>query len=247
MANARSPQYPQIGLSEAIDKARLVWSKDYQSELPRAVIAEHMGYGSLNGKSLGIIAAVSRYGLLEGRGDATRVTDLAVRILAHQTGDSERAEAVLEAASAPALFREITEKFDGRSPSDQALRSYLLTRGFTLNGAEGVNRSYRETESFIAAETKGVDAEGSEKVVDAHSEPANLSTSAAATPSAEEEPSVIVPISPVASGVPTISMSDEGLVISAGVITSMSQFERLLKRLRAGKILLEEDESEFDD
>jgi len=41
------------------------------------------------------------------------------------------------------------------------------------------------------------------------------------------------------TGVPTISMSDDGLVISEGIIGSLSQFEQLMKRLQAGKVLLE--------
>lgn len=240
MAKARSPQYPRIGLAEAIDKARLVWTKDYQSELPREVIAEHMGYSGLNGKSLGLIAAVSRFGLFEGRGDQTKVTDLAVRILAHETGDDARATAVLEAAKSPSLFREISEKFDGNSPSDQALKSYLLTRGFTLGGAEGVIRSFRDTEIFVAEETKGLETADEETEEDtiADQEPQH----------ATSEEKRVDPVNyQEKSGVPTISMSDDGLVISAGVINSMSQFERLIKRLQAGKVLLEDEESENDD
>lgn len=43
------------------------------------------------------------------------------------------------------------------------------------------------------------------------------------------------------TGVPTISMSDDGLVISEGVISSLGQFEQLMKRLQAGKMLLEDE------
>ena len=238
MARSRSPQYPRIGLSEAIDKARMVWERDYQNALPREVIAEHMGYKGLNGKSLGLIAAVSRYGLFEGRGDQTKVTDLAVKILAHETGDEARTNAVLAAARSPSLFHEISERFHGNSPSDQALRSYLLTRGFTIRGAEGVIHSFRETEEFVASEKKALASttEEIENPVDQQSVSYPVETT--------EKPDTSMP-SPGSSGVPTISMSDEGLIMSAGVITSMSEFDRLMKRLHAGKALLEDEESDY--
>lgn len=229
MAKTRSPSYPIVGLGEAIDKARLVWSKDYQAELPREVIVEHMGYGSLNGKSLGILATVAKFGLLEGRGDNTRVTDLAVQILAHERGDRERVEAIEQASQAPKLYQEISDKFDGRSPSDQALKSYLLTRGFTISGAQAVIRAFRETEEFVEVEVSDYDSgsrhdpsEAPKMHVEHHQEAAR---------------SIVRP-----EGVPTISMSDAGLEISGGVIASLDQFERLMRRLQAGKVLLVPDE-----
>ena len=229
MIKKRSPQFPVVGLAEAIDKARLVWEKDYTSDLPRSVIAEHMGYSSLNGKSLGIIAAVAKYGLLEGRGDETHVTELAVQILAHEKGDPQRMRAVTEAASLPKLFQDINEKFDGRSPSDQALKSYLFTRGFTHTGVEGLIRSFRDTETFVQDETLGYDAEEVEDT--SEEEMQTLTLPPASSPQ---------PTTPL--GVPTISMSDSGLEISGGVISSLDQFEKLMRRLKAGKAMLDDDD-----
>src|SRR4051812_8555603 len=104
MAKARSPGYPTIGLREALEKVRLVYEKDYQNRIPRRVVAEHMGYNSLNGKSLGVLSAVSKFGLLEGRGDENYVSDLALQIIAHAPGTPERSQAIAEAASRPELF-----------------------------------------------------------------------------------------------------------------------------------------------
>src|SRR5688572_18372750 len=89
----RSPQYPAIGLKEAIEKATLVYNQDYQSATTKEAVASHMGYQSLNGKSLGVISALSKFGLLEGRGDQTKISDLAVVIIAHPPGAPERVEA----------------------------------------------------------------------------------------------------------------------------------------------------------
>ena len=157
MTKARSPQYPAIGLKEAIDKVRGVYESDYQNAIPRALVASHMGYQGLNGKSLGVLSALTKFGLLEGRGDDTRVTDLAVQIIAHPSGTPERGAAISEAAGKPDLFKELEGRFPGKV-SDQALRSYLLTQKFIPSAADAAIRSYRETKSLVGAEAGDYDS-----------------------------------------------------------------------------------------
>ncbi len=154
MAKARSPEYPAISLKEAIDRVKLVYDKDYQNRLPKKVIAAHLGYKSLSGASLPILYALAKYGLLEGRGDETRVSDLAVSIIAHPPGAAERVEALKRAAVLPELFAEL----DGRFPegaSEQALRSYLLTNKFIPSAADAAIRAYLETKSLVNQEMAG--------------------------------------------------------------------------------------------
>jgi hypothetical protein len=158
MAKARSPSYPAIGLREAIERVMLVYQKDYQNPIPRAVAVEHMGYSGLSGKSMGVLAALSKYGLLEGRGDNTRVTDLAVTIIAHPQGTPERAIAIQQAASLPELFADIETRFSGKA-SDQAIRSYLLTEKYIPGAAEIALRAYRETMQLVEEEKRAYDPE----------------------------------------------------------------------------------------
>jgi hypothetical protein len=159
MAKARSPGYPTIGLREAIDKVAQIYSRDYQNALPREVVAAHMGYQSLNGKSLGVLSALIKFGLLEGRGNETRVSDLAVKLIAHPPGTPERSEALQEAASLPGLFGELDGRFQGGRASDQALRSYLLTQKFIPPAADMAIRAYRDTKTLVEAEATPYDAE----------------------------------------------------------------------------------------
>lgn len=155
MARARSPEYPAMGLKEAVERVKLVYEKDYQNKIPKAVIAVHMGYKGLNGTSLPAIAALSKYELLEGRGDETRVSDLALAIIAHAPGTPERIEAVRTAATKPELFAELAEKFPHRKSSDQAIRSYLLTQRFIPAAADIAIRTYRETMQLVEDESAG--------------------------------------------------------------------------------------------
>lgn len=152
MAKVRSPSYPALGLKEAIEKVGSIFAQNYQSPVSRQVAATLMGYGGLNGKSLTVLGALSKYGLLEGRGDETRVSDLAVSIIAHEEGMPERGEAIREAASRPELFREIDARYNDGKASDAAIRAYLITQKFIPSAADAVIRTYRETKSLLKAE-----------------------------------------------------------------------------------------------
>lgn len=155
MSKARSPQYPAIGLKEAIAKIGSVYAKDYQNKTTRDVIAKHMGYDSLHGKALGVLSALAKYGLMLGRGEENYVSDLAVEILAHPKGSPERANAIKEAAAKPELFSELDSRFNGGKGSDTAIRSYLLTNKFIPSAADSVIRSYRETKDLVQEEVEG--------------------------------------------------------------------------------------------
>lgn len=155
MAKARSPDYPAIGLKEAVEKVSAAYAKDYQNKVSRVVLAEHMGYKTLNGKSLGVLSAIGKYGLLEGRADDTRVSDLAVTIIAHPAGSAERVAALKTAAANPELFAELDNRFQGGRVSDSAIRSWMLTQKFIPTAADTALRSYRETKQLVEAESGG--------------------------------------------------------------------------------------------
>ena len=164
MARTRSPQYPAIGLKEAVEKIAEVYEKDYQNKLPREVIARHMGYQGLNGKSLGVLSALNKFGLLEGRADESRVSDLAMSIIAHPVGTMERYTAIKAASGMPDLFAEIDQRFQSGKVSDQAIRSYLLTQKFIPTAVDAAIRSYRETKQLV--ETEAVDYDASQAKAD---------------------------------------------------------------------------------
>lgn len=148
----RSPRYPVIGLSEAIERVRAVYGKDHLNAIPKAVVAEHMGYNTLNGASLGVISAVSKFGLLSGGSDAMKVSDRALAILVHDTGDPARVEAVQAASRSPALFEELFTEFPNGA-SDNAIKSFLLGRKkFLPSAVPAAIRAFKDTLAFIQAE-----------------------------------------------------------------------------------------------
>jgi hypothetical protein len=154
----RSPNYPSIGLKEAITRVTALYKNQHTHWATREVVAKGMGYSSLNGASASAISALHKYGLLERQGEEIRVSDRALRILHPQSPD-EKAEAIGEAASEPQLFVELAAKFPGRLPSEEVLRNYLIRNGFSPGAVSGVILAYRDTRELVEAESGGYDSQ----------------------------------------------------------------------------------------
>ena len=153
----RSPNYPALGLPEAIEKAAGIYRTLHNHTAPREVIAKAMGYTGLNGASATAISALHKYGLLERSGEENKISDRALRIL-HPHSPAERAEAIREAAQEPALFAEIGERFPGKHPNDDLLRNYLVRNKFAPAALTAVISAYRETSDMVLREGVAHDA-----------------------------------------------------------------------------------------
>jgi len=151
MAKERSPNYPAIGLSDAIAALKALYGKERRTSVPGLVAAKAFGYSSLSGPARVKLAALKKYGLLDGdERSGLRVSELGMRILFPPNGDDEDA-ARRDAAMKPELFRSLYENFaDG---SDDALRSHLITKlHFAPTGARQVIAAFRDTIKFANLE-----------------------------------------------------------------------------------------------
>ena len=131
MPKHRSPNCPQITFLEAIEKGRKVYQKEHTHATPNTVVAADLGYTSLNGRSLTQLGALRQYGILEGSGDALRVTDDAVVYFEMDDGP-EKDAAIQRMIFAPTLFAELKENLT-HLPSEGNLRHSLITKGFLLD------------------------------------------------------------------------------------------------------------------
>ncbi len=154
MARVRSPNYPAISLPEAINRAKTIHSAEQHLAAPKTVIAKHLGYGGLNGASIKIISALTKYGLIEEvSDDKVKVSPRAVSIL-YPSNATEKETALRDAALQPALFAEIFEEWGGERPSDENLRAYLIRRNFASDALDRVIQAYHETMELVARESK---------------------------------------------------------------------------------------------
>ena len=145
MSRTKSPRYPNYPLSEAINNVDKVFDADRTVPLPREVIAKHLGYSGISGASDSKIATIVQYGLLERTGKAEmKVSQLAVDILLPEN-EAQKQAAINRAALKPPLFAEIWNHFEERIPTDVALRTYLLRRGFNDRAIDPIMKSFAPT------------------------------------------------------------------------------------------------------
>ena len=155
MARIRSPNYPQIELSDAIILADTIHKKEGTNFTSREALAELLGYSSVNGASDKKIGAMTAYGLLERNADRElRVSKLALSIL-HPESLEEKIDALMEAVTSPNLFREIKDKWPDTPPSDASLKSYLIRNNFNQNSVEQVISVFRSATALADPEKNG--------------------------------------------------------------------------------------------
>ena len=155
----RSPNYPAVGLGEAVSLAQAVWGREKRSYAADSVIVQAWGYAGLSGNARTKLAALRKYGLLEdgGNGDI-RLSDRAMHILHQPTDSAERLAALREAALAPELFNELHATYS--ESSDESIRSYLMTRkGFSDTGAEAAIKAFRDTQEIAKLRDMGTTLE----------------------------------------------------------------------------------------
>ena len=234
MARIRSPNYPAIGLREAIRRAQMVYAEDGQNPAPRDVLVKHMGFSSVNGASLVVLSAVTKYGLLEAAGDKElRVSDLAMAIF-YPDAEGERAEAIVSAADRPQLFQEIKERWPSRLPSDDSLKAYLARRGFSQKALDNAIKPYRETIELV----NEVSGEYNQPVSSETAQTTETQGSPVSQPQTSSEPRRrIIPPPPLPADEPMrVSITTSGLEVVAR-LSDREEIDELIQTLEAIKLL----------
>lgn len=241
MGRMRSPNFPILPLEEAINVAKAIWDKNRKAPIAREAAAKDVGYTGLTGRSMQVLGSLNQYGLVEITAKGlTRVTQLAENILIGFPEDVKQS-AIAEAGRTPPLFREIYDKFDGHIPGENAIRSFLLQRGFTNEGVEKALKSFNSTNRFV--EMHGVSESYGNEVEAASESPPE--------PSHQENRPVenlatIQPSDPLANAIRgrvplDFQLSMNGLEVS-GRTKSRSELERFISTLNTILPLIPEDQ-----
>lgn len=141
----RSPNYPAVGLGQAVQMAQALWNKEQRGIVLPEVAVQHWGYKGMNGPARTKLSALRKFGLVEDAGNGIRLTDRALAII-HRSSDYEKA--VEDATWAPEIFGEVAQSEVGDG-SDQNLLAYLKAKkGFSEAGARQFVEAYRDTLAF---------------------------------------------------------------------------------------------------
>jgi len=150
----RSPRYPAVSLSVAINGAHLLWTKDKRTAARGEALARALGYKGHSGPARTLIGAMRQYGLLEKQGRGLGPSDRAILIVRSTEGSREQLTAIRKAALAPDLFRDLYATHRGEPA--ETIKSYLtLRRGFTELGAALAVSAYRDTLSLAKLPVSG--------------------------------------------------------------------------------------------
>lgn len=149
----RSPEYPGIGLDQAIKLARILSEKEGKNATPVDVVVDHWGYSPGSGPGNTVLSALRKFGLVsyQGKGDDRRVklTDFADDILWRETNEPERIEALQSAALRPKIHFELWEQYGADLPSSKTLKMELVREyGFNPSVVDDFIGQYRETLEF---------------------------------------------------------------------------------------------------
>lgn len=149
MAQKQSPGYPNFPLEKAIYLAGQVFEKDRKNAIDRDVAAQHIGYSGSSGAADKSLATLAHFGLVEKAGKGQlRVTQTLVDIL-YPDSEHDKREALLAAGFAPAIFREIRERFEDGVPSEGALKGWLMRENFLDRAINPVTKAYLSTMHYL--------------------------------------------------------------------------------------------------
>jgi hypothetical protein len=142
----RSPNYPIIGLEEAVRRVRRLYQAEGQTDVPREAALKHLGYDADSGTARAMLSALRKFGLLDYRDGKIVVSSRAVDILEFGQEHSRHLQALKAAALAPDVYSQLVAKYrrGGRLPSDVSLRPVLIADlGFNPKVADSFLKDFR--------------------------------------------------------------------------------------------------------
>lgn len=254
MSRARSPKYPSLTLDQAIDTVKEIHNKERTNSIDRDVAAQALGYSGISGRSATVLAGLNQYGLLRRSGkNEVQVTDRAVEIL-YPDSPETKFHALQDAAREPELFQRIFERFPDGTPSENALKAFLVKEGFTNAAIPAAIKAFQET--FLFLENEG----GYERNLIADNSPLESTENQQVVDFPMYQNSNTKPQSQnfleVAGGVgASIQFANKRIALS-GVIETREQADELIATINALKNMLRSEEAtkgnvagseEFDD
>jgi hypothetical protein len=146
----RSPNYPAVGLREAVERVRKLYETDGKAGAPPEIAAKHIGYSSAHGHAMSVLAALKKFGLVGEVGGRLAPTQAALEIINLPDSDARRRKALKESALSPALYKELAENHRTTGlPAPDSLEAELVTyKGFNPKAVGGLVKDFMDTLDF---------------------------------------------------------------------------------------------------
>src|SRR5262249_34937014 len=93
----RSPNYPAVGLRDAVERVHVLYKKDGRAGSLLEAAVKHFGFSSPHGQAMTIVSAMKKFGLIEDRNSRLIPSPLAIHIIEY-THERERQQQTLQEA-----------------------------------------------------------------------------------------------------------------------------------------------------
>ncbi len=162
----RSPNYPTVGLREAVDKVRQLYEMDGKAGAPAKVAATHIGFKTPHGQAMSVLAALKKFGLVQ-ENDSGKITPTqrAIEILKLPEQDPRRVRALRDAATCPEIYAGLIEEYRYSGlPANDTLESELVTyKSFNPKSVGAFVRDFKDSLEFAGiSEFSALDLSGEE-------------------------------------------------------------------------------------
>jgi hypothetical protein len=146
----RSPNYPAVGLREAVERVRKLIQTDGKAGAPPEIAAKHIGYSSAHGQAMSVVAALKKFNLVADSGGRLAPTQSALEIVNLPETDPRRQKALKEAALSPFLYQDLVNQHEGKGfPSPDVLEAELTTyKGFNPKAVGGFVKDFLDSLDF---------------------------------------------------------------------------------------------------
>jgi hypothetical protein len=146
----RSPNYPAVGLKEAIDRLKLFMKEDGRAGAAPGIAAKHIGFSTAHGQAYSVLAALKKFGLVEDKDGRLIPTQRAVEINSLPESDPRRLKAIRDAALSPAIYAELIAQYkDTGLPATDTLAGELEAyKGFNPNAVKEFLKGFKDTLDF---------------------------------------------------------------------------------------------------
>lgn len=159
----RSPNYPALTFTAALERAKTIWEKEKRAHVAPQVAARHLGYKTMNGAAFQTLGALKRYGLVVSTGKKDiRVSDDAHFIFVHPEGHADRVKMMAKLAMSPSLFGKILGVYGDDMPSDENLVAKLQTDEWGFKSEEAARAVVRALRDAVRVSNEGVAQTASE-------------------------------------------------------------------------------------
>ncbi|HYL35215.1 MAG TPA: hypothetical protein VEV17_04825 [Bryobacteraceae bacterium] len=168
----RSPNYPTVGLREAVTRVRKLYEADGKAGAPAELAAVHIGFAKPHGQAMSVLAALKKFGLVSDVNGRWVPSQRAIEILNLPESDERRQRALRDAALSPEIYRQLVEAHKETGwPKSDVLESELVTyRNFNPNSVGDFVRDLKDSLEFAGLSDLGaleLDGEREPEVIEA--------------------------------------------------------------------------------